>query len=423
MNHKYTPGIDETCQIRPRDYGILVPLGRNNKLFLSPVKYALAALMLETQEQIQQRVESISSDESLTTLEERLQRRVKAVNGSKNLLRKSKRQAIQNTRLEARTLKADITSRNKGTYQITLKPFFGAFKKNAPNILGYQEADCQCPDHYELKSNELVEMCAHLALADSAFYADNVTRKSQSQNLTALRPKNRPAQAKPFLFNNSSIDHITNVLRDFYVGTKQGRRILRKNHFELDKEMLEDSALYSQVLLQKFFQRYEARFIVVRQHQITKPKEDLSYNEQRINASIRNVETQVTRMLKDRGFYTNKYSLEFRGTEHEVVAQRFIHPKTSRVISLCIKDDMPPVLVERYLGDRPNDWITQTTDSRQDSPYQRLGQLYESIDDSTRRLGPTKIIIPGTNLDSQVKVSQELKEFYNQHLPTENQFK
>jgi hypothetical protein len=127
-------------------------------------------------------------------------------------------------------------------------------------------------------------------------------------------------------------------------------------------------------------------------------------------------------MLRDRGFYTNKYSLEFRGTEHEVVAQRFIHPKTSRVISLCIKDNMPPILVEKYLGDRPSDWITQTSDSRQDSPYQRLGQLYESIDDSTRRLGPTRILIPGTNKDSQVTVSQELKEFYNQHLPEDKKF-
>ena len=378
--------------------------------------------MLETQEQIQQRVERISSQEPLQTLEARLERRVKAVNGSKNLLRKSKRQTIQNTRLEARTIKADIASRNKGTYQITLKPFFGTFRKNAQNIIGYEQAECQCPDHYELKSNELVEMCAHLALADSAIYADNVTRKNQRENLTGLRPKDRPSQAKPFLFSNTSIDHITNVLRDLYIGTKQGRRILRKNHFELDKEMLEDPALFSQELLQKFSNRYEARFMVVRQHQIVKPKEDLTYNQTRINASIRHVETQVTRMLRDRGFYTNKYSLEFRGTEHEVVAQRFIHPKTSRVISLCIKDNMPPILVEKYLGDRPSDWITQTSDSRQDSPYQRLGQLYESIDDSTRRLGPTRILIPGTNKDSQVTVSQELKEFYNQHLPEDKKF-
>ena len=74
---------------------------------------------------------------------------------------------------------------------------------------------------------------------------------------------------------------------------------------------------------------------------------------------------------------------------------------------------MPPIVVERFTRDKKAHWMSDPQDTCEDSPYKRVDQLYESIDDVSRTTGPTKVLIPGLSEPLQdVAVSQLMQAAY-----------
>src|SRR3989338_2712431 len=342
----------QTGEILARDYGIILYPQPHRKVFLSPSKYALATIMLETPGQIRQRLREKAERNSLKfeDLVEELATGVKRRFGSKCFLNSHTRKVIRNPALYGATITADIKAKSRGYYHTSI------VFPDSPQC-GHTQMDCHCKSGYWDGVKRFEEVCTHLAALETAIAYDNKTRAPMTQNITGLPPRKRPQVVLPFTIDEHTI---TDIVWDYCV---EG-----KNHAQINQELLTRAQLYSPQLVQVLTHpRSWARFGIVRQKERTyeegnNPEPNAYYS------AVKSVEAQITKLLTKRGFIREGYAREFTGTPHQVVVQRF--RQGHEVYHLCIKEDLPPVLVRRFLGSRASDFY-HSTDPRLDAPLQR----------------------------------------------------
>ena len=392
-----------TGKILPRDYGVELRLSQRRKVFFSPLKYAIAKLMLETSDQVKKRLETISQERGtpLDELVEALGKGVKKRHRTKVILNKDRRDILRGTHRYGLDIAARVQSKRRGS-KLT-KITFGENEE-----LAYLKTECHCEDVYWDGTKRYEAICTHLAVLEEAIYLDNQTKQPRDDNLTGLLPRERPLIQLPFrLLSVSRRDEIldpkvTKMILDYYV---EG-----KNFYEINKNALKDPQIFTSKLVKNLRSPWQkARFVVLSQEE--KKKSNPSPQERVLYGSIKAVERRITGMLRERGFYRDGFGVEFQGTDHEIVGRRF--RSGSEVYSICIGEDLPPVIVHKFLGSQPRN-IFQSHDGRNDHPLLRENESYESIDDTTRRFALTKVILPGRNERSEVFVSQNLARLYTQ---------
>lgn len=252
--------------------------------------------------------------------------------------------------------------------------------------LNYERLRCSCEDHYwnTVKGPSMEILCPHLAALELAIAHDNTSRRSAKDNLTGLAPKERAAPlALPFRFSSA---HAMEVLVDYFLNDIR--------QYDLDKELLNQPSIYSKALLRTMNSHtYQSGFGVLAQKEQEKRKtraHQLHYG------AVKALETRINQQLTTHGFLFRGFGVEFKNTSYETIARRY--GKRDVVYALCIDDTLLPTVIKKHLGERPPDWIT-AADQRDDHPYARLGQPYESIDDATRRASVDTMLVPSHNLD------------------------
>ena len=385
-----------TGEILPRDYGIVLRL-KKDRLFISPSRYAIGQLILETPQEIRARLQEKAQNENIS-LEEVTKAFVAGVvkkERTKNILNFGRRRALLNvTPYTPATYHAQVKSKGNGApawYDVHV------FNPSMDGGFDYEGVRCDCKDNFWDEVKNLDVMCVHGAALELALYHDHHSRISADENITGLKPQER-LQNPSLPFNLRSV--ITDILFDYYV---EG-----KSHGDINRRVLDNPAVFTPAL-ESAFADHKATFYALRQRE----RETTSYTEsdRRYHGAVKALEGRIEEEFEHRKFKRSGYGLEFKGTEHEVVAKRYRHGDT--VYSLCIPAYAPPFFVKKHLGELVPDWIS-ARDERDDHPFQRVGQKYMSVDDATRREGFTTVIIPGQRQDSEVFVPKILQERYEQ---------
>ena len=180
--------MTKTREITARDYGIILREGPE-RLFVSPTKYALAIIALETPGKIHSRLR-VHAHENGTSYDDLVQKVTKGVvqtHGSKNLLNVSGRNTVSNVRRMGPRITADVKSRTKGVNTI----FIGTKQV---------EVECPCPDTFWDKIKNYSIECAHVATLDTALALDNRLGSRIEDTITGLAPVDRPEIRMPFAF-------------------------------------------------------------------------------------------------------------------------------------------------------------------------------------------------------------------------------
>jgi hypothetical protein len=392
-----------TGEIIPRDYGIVLRR-KGTKTFVSPSKFAVGTLLLEKPEAIQRRIADIAqrTDTSIDEVTKALEKGIKRKREGAHILTDN---MLFDARLLGNAITAKIISKSdpEAYHEVRIaKPLtYG-------DTTQYDDVQCSCSSGFWDGVKTVQEICPHIAALTIALYRDEKSRLSADENTTGLTPSRRlPAPSLPFAFQEKSLGWgkrdkaLTGMLHQYYTG--------KKKHVGINKEALASPEIYSSWLAKTIQnQQGSATYEVVRQAEKTIDRDSLSTADRELYGASKALEGRAVQMLKKAGFKPAGYCLEFKGTPHEVVAQRFVNGFA--VYSLCMRQDMPPFLVRKNLHGKAQNPITAVA-TRQDSPYTRKG-WYESIDDATRRECSEQIIVPGTQKDSQINVPIRLQRKY-----------
>ncbi len=386
----------QTSQIIPRDYGLTYKLGEE-KYFFSPSKLALATIGLETPAKIRQRLKVKAQKEGmpLKELEEILTTAVQKKDTTKTLLN-------ENPILEAK--KYSNHTHGKIQSKSRVEPYdvlIGRQQstKSSSQIL-YSSHSCSCPDAFWAEAKNRNVMCIHEAQMMLAIYKDTHPIISTANSLTGLFPRDRQVISLPFNFQNKRLPQldelVTDVLFYYYVEGKK--------HYEINRKLLENPQIYSFFLTNAIQSGDDVQFEVLRQKekQITSD----SKHTQEYFAAANALQKRAASMLKQRGFNSTGYSIEFKDSENETVTKRF--QNKNEVISLTTTHLTPPMLIRKYLGAK-----SQNIFGDQNSPQTLVPNTqYVSIDDNTRRESLTQILLP-TDPEFNLFVPQIIKNRYS----------
>ncbi len=382
----------QTGEIIPRDYGIIIQRG-GRKIFIAPMNYIIGGLILATPEELGQKISQKASELRIRpgALKRELAAGIIKREGTDNLLRYGGRSALRWAK-NYNTIAGEVISKSEPrTYGVQI-----AYLENPTSgEITYASIGSDNPNEHwaKVKSKErnLDMMIDQTAALDIALYKDNRQRNSAKRNITGLFPRDRPTNHLPFRFSDP-ID----VLIDYYI---EG-----KNRFELNKALLTRPETYSQELLNTFQNNPDsAYFAVIRQSE----KEQTTHHSGReYFGAVKALEKRIIHELKSKGFEWDGYGLEFRDTPNQTISKRY--RKAGQVYAICTKQDQPPIIVYKKLGEKAQNWIT-AKEARADSPYKRTG-IYTTIDDTTRRESWAQVIVPGKS--NSIFVPQILRKAY-----------
>lgn len=383
----------QTGVIIPRDYGIRL---RQNGVFISPSKYALGRLLLATPAQRQRWVSDVAAEKELSVDEtvEWIARGFKKRKEDPAIL--DAKTTLFDVRRYGDTIAGKALSRrDPDTYHEM--QLASPFESDAG--YGYTDARCSCGNGFWDGVKNAESMCPHLAALETALYEDVKQRRSIAGSHTGLPPRNRfAAPSLPFYERGGASRAVTR----YYGG---------ENHFSLNKDLLEDIRIYAS-LVQGLVQEGKAEFQVMRHAERNVDAARIRESERRYHGAVKALQRRIHGMLKAHGFRKTGYVLEFKGTPHEAVAQRFMNGFAA--YSVCIGRDAPPLLVMKHLGPVVPDPIS-AREVRQDDPYFRA-QSYITVDDATRRECRAEVILPGMRDESRVFVPQLLQDVYRQRM-------
>ncbi|MBC8500524.1 MAG: hypothetical protein ISS25_03105 [Nanoarchaeota archaeon] len=402
-----------TGEILERDYGITLHLSGVKKIFISPVKYAIAELMLETPSRIRERIKEKARREgvSIKELSDKLVQGVLKREKSKDFLNRNTRGSLRKVELHSGvTYSAQVRSKEKSG-----PDFFNVLIRNPfisdDRFFEYEFMRCSCDDNFWNDIRNFYAMCIHLSELEVALYRDELEGLSAKKNLTRLFPRERKpnpwdTSSMPFTFFDKGTGRaerdrlLTDVLFERYVDGK--------SYSKINRELFQNRDIYSEALIYAI-EEGAGRFEVLRGKERTREKRLLAPNDKRRYGAIKALEKRIIRMFDYFNMWKKSYVLEFQGTPWEVTAQRF--EKKDSVYSLCIGKNMLPLIVKKTLRNGiVSDW-TISEDRNLNSPFKRKS-TYESIDDTIRRIGLTQIIIPGIGAGAKIDVPGMLRQEY-----------
>jgi hypothetical protein len=394
-----------TGEITPRDYGVVIRPYRGQRKLLAPSKYAFGALLLESPEAIRERIadwarrNDMSQKKARETLEKGIARRGNGVHVLDwgNLLYDAKRHAGAVT--------AKVTTKSESDEYVEARV---VAPRNVKEAVYYDEIACDCAMSFWDGVKTAKQVCGHVAALDIALYRDEKSYLSTKENVTGLSLSQRIRSMMPFTFfahdkrQGPRWQAVTDMLFDYYVNGH--------NHFDINVRALDDPEIYVGRLAAAIATdaNTDISYEAVRHDEHSVSENTVSTTERRMYGSFKVLEGRIEAMFEDHGFHTRGYVLEFKDTPHEVIARRFVQGFTA--YSLCIRRDMPPLLIKKHLGAKVDRPIT----AAQPSPSNPYGQKesYITVDDATRRECHAEVIIPGTRQHSQLEVSQDLQRIY-----------
>lgn len=391
----------KTGVILPRDYGIVIKT-RYQKHFVSPLKYAIAKLMLETKDEIDARLEKFANEYNYKTREVKTEFKlaVKKKEGKNSILETERKNALFDVKNYNGLYTAKVQSKSNkvGTfYEVQLK----GSRLNFEDEFQVAEMRCDCSDSFWTDVKRRTSNCVHTSALEMALYLDNKSRESSENNLTGLMRAERPRQILlPFeLAINPKLNNLlTQSLWQYYVENRSG--------LDVNKYLLENPEIYSDALKNLLNNNYDkAQFGVLRQIEKQKQRIDLSETQKRVYGASKILEERIREKLNTLGFRFQGYGLEFKGTDSETVASRF--RCANEIYSICSSENMPPILVRKFLGSKDN-----FSFKYESKPLDFSGEKYIDIDDSTRRESLTQVFIPGEIKGSDIFVPEMLKERY-----------
>ena len=377
----------ETGVILPRDIAVLLN-GTDYPVYLTPFKYVLGELLLQTPREIRNNlgIAGIDIDEFVQAVVKR--------ETSKNILnfgqflpdsipRWKERRAIQNIANYRGKYTAKVKSTGRKGPKFRKVRLQGPFITN-DNFFAYKDIHCYCDDFYWSGVKPSPIMCRHLTPLEIVLYKDRKENRSPEQSLSGTEPPRYPSM--PFdILDKKEI--IMEALKDYYLNGL--------NQYHLNLALLNAQANYSSTLRNEV-EKDRATFHVIRQEAQEVDESKIDREKAAYYESVLKLKRSIEDKLRSRQFTFKGYGLEFIGTPFETVSYRFEHPKLSVIYSLCINPDFPPVLVKRYLEDRTDRWH-DANDIMSFHPLKRLGDQNKSVDFTTRREGLTEIIKPDTS--------------------------
>lgn len=434
MNSK---GKRSTGEIIPRTYGLILSMPDRDNLFVSPMSYALAQIKLERPSEIRARLNDWARRRSLPAGEtERIFK--EAVGQNKEVLLNHMRSpfnpakpAIKDVRHRGEVFTGRVVS---GTYDASKGEVeYHNVSLRHPSAsrdvnVGFSRGECDCGDarYNGYKKKAVTAVCSHMAALEVALSTDVQNRVSKAESITDLLPRDRtmasgrsalPHPQLPFRFNvfdrrmndqdRRRYDILTDMVMDYFMG--------EKGFYEINGEALSHPEILSPELLKALNgPRDRARFAVLRHDE--KSVSPKSESQDRIYGAITHALEQIKSHMAERGFFPAGYTREFLGTPWEMVATRYIQPRSegaSLVYSVGTSEDIPPVIVRRHLGHKSGNLFDLTSEVDHLHPFARIGIPYESRDDSTRRMGQTQVFTPLLKERSSLKIADNLVQRYN----------
>ncbi len=376
----------KTGEILPRDYGITF---RENgeTFFISPMKYILGKIILESPQNLKKRIREKAHLEGLKirNLEKELKEGFRKRSNTPKEFLETGRDAISEVKGYNNIFTAEIPSKSKSN---------SPYKVQLGLENGLKHARCECSDSFWVDVKRKSIICPHISALEIALFQDNSSKLSSQTNLTGLTPSQRPHNHN-LPFNLEEFDSlVTQIMFDYFV---EG-----KSQFQLDKYLLEFGDLVSDEIKDKL-QNDKAVYSVLRQKERSFDRNSISETQKRYYGAQRALKTRIKDMLKEKGFRENGYGLEFKFSDFETVSERF--RQGNIIYSVCTQDYASPFIIKKVLGEK-----TSIEDRMETNPLSL--REYTSVDDTTRRESFNRIIIPGQNQGSEVFVPQILKNSY-----------
>jgi hypothetical protein len=170
----------ETGVILPRYYGLRINMPRGESIFVTPMHYALAQLLLESPSEIRLRLEDWAEFNSQNPIEVKSEfvSGVQKKEGTKNVLnfgrRTANRQsqdsmALRKVKAYGNKLTAEAKSKGKGNYHAIFIP---QPNEHRSVKISHPGAHCECPDASwgEVKGRNSTSICTSLAALDFATF-------------------------------------------------------------------------------------------------------------------------------------------------------------------------------------------------------------------------------------------------------------
>ncbi len=380
----------QTGVVHPRDYGILLP-ARGDRLFVSPMRYALGALQLQDEVAMgrmmdeYERTHGIEEGRAVHALREAIRERYNAT----SLLDEGGRDALRKVHWLGDTLVGTVGAKSGGAPHVAkLRIQHGAIVRTR----------CPCPDDEWSEPKHLDLLCSHEAALHLAIVKDKRSRLGSRANITALTEKNLAyAPPLPFALNRAKT---AELVYSFFVG---GMRA-----FEVSRRALEDSTMYTSSM-KSALETGVAQYGVVAQRRQKLERTGLSATQERFYSAVNALETRIDQQLRDELFRFHGYSVVFKGSPFETIAKRYVRANT--VYEIATRVGEAPLLVRKNLHGDPLPWIA-SADLRDEMPAKRAPYL--SIDDCTRKHALTEVLVPAKHYETFVP--GVLRDFYEANM-------
>ncbi len=263
--------------------------------------------------------------------------------------------------------------------------------------INYGDAFCDCADfNYEEVKNAGIrinnedeevllssrEHCKHINAAE--LILDKEIRGINTGLLRIAGGKLPEYSAMPYTFFDIPSRHIEKLLGEVLVNYY----VFNKNLLNINIKITDMIGIYRRHTL-KMAERGELTFRATRQRNLS--LKSLSKTEIAAKYLVR----EAKKRLRDQGYNYDGVCLEFKNTEYQTVAQRYI--KEDRIISIATNLERPPLFIEKRLGENIKLFNNKIVDG---DPflrvYNKTRSMYKTIDDVTRRECMERVFIPGS---------------------------
>ena len=398
--------LPRTEEIIPRNYGLaFASHDRNHVIF--PTMYVLGQAMRMKEKELDEYLQEwlrlkkkspkhpIHAKKDLTEssfddLKELLLRKIQANEGANNLYVVGGDETIEspvyypNGFLKGK-VKRKGDGREGGAYaRVTLQnPFLAS-----NGFLNYGELDCTCPEQDWESVKRYTTVCTHLAAMETQNFLD-CNKSNDLERVISYRERKPHDPIMPFSF----VDNPDANIRTLFMDVLISYYILGRGQFTLNKRLLALPEIYRAAPLE-MIRKGEASFVVIRQQNAR--REMPSYKIKHIRELVGSLKQQ----LYEKGFEREGFDLEFRGTSHEAIGERYA--KGNMAVSVVASPHYLPIVVAKVL--QPNEVrLFDKQETVESHPLARVNQRYSSIDDFSRRVSQTRVIMPGISQDHKFK--------------------
>jgi hypothetical protein len=311
-------------------------------------------------------------------LGELIKNKIKEEKGTQKLWRAD--DVITGGKLRHNVLTSRVESRRSGREKKILKNWLVTVKTPFYRDgfgVDYSDVSCQ-DDMYQIVKGKGYELfCVHMgALAQRAH-----------KEYPML-----PADERLIGFEDAAgIPYIPYLLKpEKIISVVVNRYLLKKRYYDIDRELSDDPEIYDPLYLEAI-KKSNIIFENI-QRSYTKRRAPIKKVTKSDEQALWYVKNIIEKNLTDAGFKKTGIALELKGTRFEALCINY--EKDNRVVRLLIPDlrVIPPLLFYREINHR--NYVDIFYKNDQKNPLAGVYDEYFTVDDRTRLVTKTKIIIP-----------------------------